>query len=149
MFSISSFAQNESVIIENLSTKADIILIGKVTQKESSWNSSKTRIYTTATVEVEEYLKGNIGESYVEVVYPGGEVGDIGELYTHMPRFEDNEEVFVFLKERGKDNKYEVLNGEEGKITFLEDVKTKEKVTASKIPIKQIKSQIKRLLDKQ
>ena len=41
-----------------LSKGADVIITGKVTQQSSSWNDDNTRIYTKATIEVEEYLKG-------------------------------------------------------------------------------------------
>ena len=113
-------------MIKNLSEGADLILTGKVIQKESSWNASKTRIYTKATLQVDEMLKGNNNANDVEVNYPGGEVGDVGELYTHMPQFEDNEEVLVFLIKDEKSNEYKVLNGQEGKITVIEDEKTNE-----------------------
>jgi hypothetical protein len=136
-------------VIKNLSKRADVILTGKVTEKKSSWNETKTRIYTKATVQVEEYLKGNSNGNYVEITYPGGEVGDVGELYTHMPQFEDNEEVLVFLKKDGKNGGYKVLNGEEGKITVLSDAKTKEKVTSSNLRIKDLKSQIKSFINEQ
>ena len=40
-----------------------------------------------------ESLKGTVRENSVDVTYPGGEVGGIGELYTHMPVFDNNESV--------------------------------------------------------
>ena len=148
-FQLTAIAQEESSGIKKLSKGADVILTGKVTHKKSSWNETKTRIYTKTTLQVEEYLKGkNNGES-VEITYPGGEVGDVGELYTHMPKFEENEEVLVFLKKDGKNKGYKVLNGEEGKITVLSDPKTKEKVTSSNLRIKDLKSQIKSFINEQ
>lgn len=144
---LTAFAQKEPSKIKKLSKEADVILTGKVTQKKSGWNENKTRIYTKTTLQVKEYLKGiNKGNS-VEIIYPGGEVGDIGEVYTHMPTFEDNEEVLVFLKKDVKNKGYKVLHGEEGKIKVLSDAKTKEKVTNSKLQIKDIKSQIKNYLN--
>ena len=148
-FQLTSFAQEESSVIKKLSKGADVILTGKVTQKKSSWNESKTRIYTKITLQVEEYLKGNNNGNSVEITYPGGEVGDVGELYTHMPRFEDTEEVLVFLKKDGKNKEYKVLNGEEGKITVLRDAKTKENVTSSNLRINDLKSQIKSFINEQ
>jgi hypothetical protein len=146
VFNLSSFAQSESLVIKNLSKKADVILTGKVKEKESSWNASKTRIYTKTTVQVEEYLKGNNTETTIQITYPGGEVGNVGELYTHMPTFDYEEEVLVFLKKDKKKNEYKVLNGEEGKITVFEDAKTKEKVTSSNLRITKLKSQIESFL---
>lgn len=148
-FHFISSAQEESSKIKKLSKGADVILTGKVTQKISSWNEAKTRIYTKATLQVEEYLKGNNNGNSVEITYPGGEVGDVGELYSHMPKFEDNEEVLVFLKKDEKNKGYKVLNGEEGKITVLSDPKSKEKVTSSNLRINDLKSQIKSFINEQ
>jgi len=149
LFSVSAYAQNETAVIKNMSQRADVIISGKVIEKESNWNSSKTRIYTKTTVQVEEYLKGNNNEKVVEITSLGGEVGDVGELYTHMPKFDDNEELVVFLKIDSQRNEYKVMNGEEGKITVLEDEITKEKVTRSNIRLKELKSQIKNYSNEQ
>ena len=142
-FLSASFAQLTSSDVESMSKNADIIITGKVVEQNSNWNESKTRIYTQATIQVDEYLKGgNTGNSIV-VSYPGGEVGDVGELYSHMPRFEDNEEVLVFLKKDDKSTNYKVFNGEEGKINVITDPRTGEKVTSSNVSVNSLKAQIK------
>jgi len=145
-FLFSSLAQNEMAVIKKLSKGADVILTGKVTKQNSSWNENKTRIYTKATLQVDEYLKGNNNVNSVEVVYPGGEVGDVGELYSHMPRFTNDEQVLVFLKKDQKNKEYKVLDGEEGKISVINDSKTGEKITSSNIKISHLKAQIKSYL---
>ena len=142
-FHFSSFAQFSSSEIKNLTNGADIILTGKVTEQASSWNKDKTRIYTKATIQVEEYLKGNNTQSIVTVKYLGGEVGEIGEMYSHMPRFKDNEEVLVFLEKSGNNTDYKVLYGEEGKISVINDPQTGEKVTTSNVRVSSLKVQIK------
>ena len=141
-FHFSSFAQFSSSEIKNLTKGADIILTGKVTQQTSSWNKDKTRIYTKATIQVNEYIKGNNTGGTVTVNYPGGEIGEIGEMYSHMPRFKDNEEVLVFLKKSENNTDYKVLNGEEGKITLLNNETTGEKTTNSYVPLNSLKQQI-------
>jgi len=141
-FHFSSFAQFSSSEIKNLTNGADIILTGKVTQQTSSWNENKTRIYTKATIQVNEYIKGNNTQSTVTVNYLGGEVGEIGEMYSHMPSFEDNEEVLVFLKKDEKNTDYKVFSGEEGKITLLNNETTGEKTTNSYVPLNSLKQQI-------
>jgi len=138
-----AFAQLTSSEVESMSKNADLIITGKVTQQSSSWNEDNTRIYTRATIQVEEYLKGNNNSGPVIVSYLGGEVGEVGEMYSHMPRFEDNEEVLVFLKKDDKSTNYKVFNGEEGKINVIIDPKTGEKVTTSNVQINSIKAQIK------
>ena len=142
-FLSAAFAQLTSSEFESMSKNADLIITGKVTQQSSNWNEDNTRIYTRATIQVEEYLKGNNNSGPIIVSYLGGEVGEVGEMYTHMPRFEDNEEVLVFLKKDDKSPNYKVFNGEEGKINVIIDPKTGEKVTTSNVQINSIKAQIK------
>ena len=149
VLSTAVFSKDNSEKIKKLSKKADVILTGKVTVKQSSWNASQTRIYTKTTVEVDEYLKGNHTGNSVEIITPGGEVGDVGELYTHMPTFKNNEEVVVFLKKDQQSQTYKVLNGEAGKIIVFEDATSGQKVTSSNVSVKQLKSQIKNSLDQQ
>jgi len=138
-----SFAQLTSSDVESMSKNADLIITGKVVEQNSSWNENNTRIYTQATIRVEEYLKGSNNSGLVIVSYLGGEVGDVGEIYSHMPRFENNEEVLVFLKKDDKSTNYKVFNGEEGKINVVTDPKTGEKVTTSNVQINTLKAQIK------
>jgi len=142
-FYFTTLAQLNSSEINALSTGADVILTGKVTQQSSSWNDDNTRIYTKATIQVDEYLKGINNGSSITVTYLGGEVGDVGEMYSHMPRFQDNEDVLVFLKKDNKNSDYKVFNGENGKISVIDDPKTGEKVTTSNVQINSLKAQIK------
>jgi hypothetical protein len=137
------FAQHMGVKLQDLSVGADVIITGKVTQQSSSWNQDKSRIYTYATIQVNEYLKGNEGGGPVVVRYLGGEVGDIGEQYSHMPSFEDQEDVLVFLKKNETGSDYKVFAGEDGKISIINDPKTGEKVTTSNVPLNSLKAQIK------
>jgi hypothetical protein len=141
--------QGELTKLKTLSKDSDVIITGKVIEKESSWNKSKTRIYTKATLQVDEYLKGTNAKQSIEIRTPGGEVGEVGELYSHMPTFENDEEVLVFLKKDEKIKEYKVLNGEEGKITVISDKKSKEKITSSNVPLKDLKSQIKSYVKEQ
>ena len=136
-------AQTSQAELKNLSQNADVIITGKVTQQNSGWNENKTRIYTQATIQVDEYLKGGTVGGSVVVSYPGGEVGDVGELYTHTPKFENNEEVLVFLKKDLTSSSYKVVNGEEGKLTVITDAKTGEKITTQNIKVNTLTAQIK------
>jgi len=142
-FYSAAFAQLTSSEIESMSRNADLIVTGKVSDQTSGWNENKTRIYTQATIQVEEYLKGNNNGNSLVISYPGGEVGEIGELYSHMPRFEDNEEILVFLKKGTNSADYKVYNGENGKISVISDPQTGEKVTTSNVQINSLKAQIK------
>lgn len=141
-----SFSQQNNAALQRLTENADVIVTGNVSGQVSNWNANKSKIFTEATLKVDEYLKGNNSGSSIVITYPGGEVGGVGELYTHMPRFANNEDVIVFLK---KDEKgYKVFEGEDGKITIIKDAKTGEKMTTSNIQLKEMKTQIKKYLDK-
>jgi len=141
-YQFNTFGQTASEL-KYISEGADLILTGKVVQQNSKWNEDKSRIYTSATIQVEEYLKGINNGSSITVTYLGGEVGEVGEMYSHMPRFEDKEEVLVFLKKDEKSTNYKVFNGENGKISVINDPKTGEKVTTSNVQINSLKAQIK------
>jgi hypothetical protein len=147
-YQFNTFGQTASEL-KYLSEGADLILTGKVTQQSSDWNQDRTKIYTNATIQVEEYLKGNINESSIVVTYLGGEVGDVGELYTHMPKFEDDEEILVFLQRSQSTSTYKVFNGEEGKISIVYDKNTGEQVTTSYVRINSLKAQIRNSIKEQ
>jgi len=145
---LSAFAQQKSSRIKNLSLEADVILTGRVVQKEASWNSSKTRIYTKTTLQINERLKGDHTDSAVEIISLGGEVDGVGELYSHIPNFKESEEVLVFLKKNKKDNRFRVLDGEEGKITVIDNGKKESKMTELNTGLKSLKLQIKSYIKK-
>lgn len=138
-------AQNKSTL-KQLALDSDVILSGKVLTQSSDWNKDKSRIYTTVTIEVDEYLKGNINELSIKVKHPGGEVDNVGELYSHMPKFSNDEEVLLFTKMNEDGNNYKVVNGEEGKLTIYSDQKTGEKITSSNKTIGALKNEIKNLV---
>jgi hypothetical protein len=134
--------------IKILSKNADVILTGKVIRQNSSWNNDRSRIYTNVVVQADEYLKGNYSEKTLSLSTPGGEVGDVGELYSHMPRFNNEEEVLVFVKRDKKDKNYKVLNGEEGKLTLYRD-KNGELVTSFNKKISSLKKEIQSYINTQ
>jgi hypothetical protein len=142
-----SFPQ-QSLILQRLSGDADLILTGKVTKQQSGWIQNKTRIVTYTTIKANDVIKGNPNQSDIVVVHPGGEIDGIGELYTHMPTFKDDEEVLLFLKKDDKSSDYNVLYGEEGKIALMNSPGG-EKVTASQMPVNMLKLQIQKYLNRQ
>jgi hypothetical protein len=138
-----SFSQQVAARLQQLTKEADVILTGKVTEQQSSWNQNKTRIITHTTIQVEDYIKGDNTGNIVVVNHLGGEVGDVGELYSHMPEFKNDEEVLLFLKKDKSNTGYQVYSGEDGKISIMNNPKTGEKVTALNIPVGVIKKQIR------
>jgi len=135
--------------IKNLSKGADMIVTGKVVDQKSQWNSDNSRIYTQVTIHVDEYLKGSNNQDRIVITHPGGEVGNIGETYSHIPTFANDEDVLVFVKKSSKDESLSVYEGEEGKLTFYQNKSTGEKVTSKNIKANELKREIKSFVEKQ
>ena len=145
IFSSSTYAQDNASGITKLSKGADLIFTGKVVKQNSTWNEDKTRIFTNVTITVDNYLKGYEGNTII-ITHPGGEIGDVGELYTHVPTFTDKEEVLLFVKKDSQSKYYEVFQGESGKMTILEDKVTGEKKTVQNRKVTTLKNEIKNSL---
>jgi hypothetical protein len=143
------YSQSLKSEIRNLSEGADMIITGKVVNQKSQWNSEKSRIYTNVTIQVDEFLKGSNNQSRIVITHLGGEVGDVGESYSHVPTFIDSEEVLVFVKKSDKDESMSVFEGEEGKLTLYEDKFTGEKVTSKNVKASEMKKEIKNYVEKQ
>jgi hypothetical protein len=150
-FFLYSEVQSQSIQseIKNLSKGADIILTGKVVKQNSSWNQDGSRIYTAVEIQAEEYLKGDYNQKTIVLTTLGGEVGNIGELYSHMPKFSNDEEVLLFVKNDKKDLSYKVLNGEQGKLTLQVDKNGGEKITGFNMKISELKKEIKGYVETQ
>lgn len=136
-------AQTITTDLKTLTKNSEVILVGKVKEQKSSWNEDKTRIYTDVTVEVEEYFKGAVSDKSIVVRHLGGEVGEVGELYTHIPTFKEEEEMVLFVKQDKKDGKYRVNDGENGKIEIMKDKDSDAKLTTSNKKVADLKKQIK------
>lgn len=135
--------------IKNLSEGADMIVAGKVIDQKSNWNSEKSRIYTNVTIQVEEFLKGSNNQNRIVITHLGGEVGNVGETYSHVPTFTNDEDVLVFVKKSTKDETLSVFEGEEGKLTLYQNKNSGEKVTSNNIKASEIKREIKNYVEKQ
>ncbi len=135
--------------IEELTSQADSILIGKVKKIESQWNEEKTLIYTDVTISVKQHTKtlsdvGEVQEIIVKV--PGGEVGDIGLKVSDSPQFREGEEVFLFLKME-KLPLFSVAGLFQGKYT-IEENRVKNRILGLEVPLDSFISQIKGILEK-
>ncbi len=133
--------QNNEKQIKQLTKSSDLIIVGKVLSKKSFWNHDKSRIFTDVSIEAEEYLKGKSSPN-ITITVPGGEIGEIGELYTHMPKFDDEEEMILFAQ-KDKKNQLRVTEGELGKIRLITNKETGQKFTASKKRVDDFKKEIR------
>ncbi len=90
------------ISVEDLTSEADVIVIGDIKEVESRWNLGRTMINTYSTVSVEKYIKGT-GSEKLTIITEGGTVGDLGVLVEDVPEFTKNETVLVFLKKAGRE----------------------------------------------
>jgi hypothetical protein len=72
-----------SIPLEQRIDNANVILEGKVTSKTSYWNETHTQIYTSNVVSVYKVFKGSFTSSEVEIITPGGIVGQDMEQVSH------------------------------------------------------------------
>jgi hypothetical protein len=77
---------------------SNAIVVGHVVEKQSYWEDKK--ILTSLTVDVEEFVKDVGGErsTSVEVIIPGGTVGDTTLEIDDAPIVEVGQKVMLFLK---------------------------------------------------
>ncbi len=100
--------------LENLTKRADIIIIGIVKKIESQWNKDKTRIWSFVKIDLEEIIKGNYVQKEITIRVLGGEVEDIGMEVSNSPKFKVNEHFLCFLQ-KDSDNTFAVTGWEAGK----------------------------------
>jgi len=139
----SLYGQSSASAINDMTRQADVVAVGRVTALTSEWNQDRTRIYTRATVSVDEYLKGDGQGPYLTIVTPGGEIDGVGELYSHTPTFRQNEEVVVFVRNDGT-GRYRVNGGPQGKLIVTKDEATGKAVVSNYRTLEDFAGQIRR-----
>ena len=115
----SAYSQTRALKIDDLAKRAELVAVGRVSEMVSEWSADRTHILTRVTLSVQEYVKGE-GASTLTITTLGGEVGEVGELYTHVPTFRQNETVVVFL-EQSAQGSYRVSGGTQGKYNVEPD----------------------------
>lgn len=135
------FGQSKILTTTDLTNQAEVVAVGKVATMKPEWSADKTRIYTRVTVSIREYLKGG-GEQQMSILTPGGEIGEIGEIYSGTAQFHRDEEVVVFARKKsGKD--YEVAGGSQGRIPINEEKGTGMKTVFRNTSLDDFRSQVK------
>jgi hypothetical protein len=82
--------------LDQMTERAESVLVGRVTGTRADWNTARTRIYTYVTLEVDRYLKGGSASKVATVRVLGGRVGPYAAMVPGSPRFEVGEEVLLF-----------------------------------------------------
>lgn len=86
--------------LDELVVEARAIAAGRVVATEARWVDGRRSIETFVTLDVAEYLKGNLGETVVFRV-AGGELGAYRTMIAGAPQFEVGDEVLLFLNAIG------------------------------------------------
>ena len=79
---------------------ADYIVEGIVKKVESNWNEDKSAIFTTTNLSIEKYVEGApFTENELQIVTPGGTVGDITQVVEDQPIFHEGKVVRIYFQE--------------------------------------------------
>ncbi len=127
---------------EELTSRAEVVAVGTVADVAAEWNPDRTRITTVVTISVEQYLKGERSARTMTLAVPGGEIGEVGEVYSHVARFLRNEQVVVFAEPDGR-GRYRVSGGDRGKMTVREDPSTRTRVVADGLSLEVLKGRVR------
>jgi len=79
---------------------ADYIIEGTVGKVESRWNQERTGIFTYTELTIEKYVKGApFAENKIQIVTPGGTVGEISQWVEDQPIFHEGKKVRIYFEE--------------------------------------------------
>jgi hypothetical protein len=111
----------QPITLQEKVAKADLIVVGKVTDVQCRWDEPKTLVHTYVSVSIEEIVKGQSLDDKITITLPGGRVGDIAAIMPGMPSFQKGERVLLFLiRDRYSDNLY-LVHGAHGKDSIMPD----------------------------
>jgi len=100
--------------LPTLVTRSEQISVVDVVSTKADWNATHDRIVTTIDVTVVDCWKGAAAPgSHVQIVQPGGTVGELTMRVEGMPHFQRGERALLFL--RGKADQASVVGMAQGK----------------------------------
>ena len=138
------FGQTRALKVDDLAERAEVVAVGRVAEMKSEWSTDRTHIVTRVKLSVQEYIKGE-GASDITITTLGGEVGDVGELYTHVPTFRQNESVVVFLQ-KDREGQYRVTGGTQGKYSIERSPESGQQVVAGDRRVEEFTESIRKAL---
>jgi len=89
-----------SADLGELSRDALAIVRGRVARVDGRWTDDRRGIETIVTLDVDEYLKGDLGATG-QFRIPGGRLGRFRSIVVGAPRFAVDDRVVVFLGAKG------------------------------------------------
>ncbi len=106
-----------------LADTAHLVVEGRVLSVKARWDADRTAIETWVDLAVDRVHKGPPGLATALVKVHGGRVGDDEVRVDGMARFEEGEDVFVFLWRDGRGD-YQVLGEAQGRFRVFRDGKS-------------------------
>ena len=100
---------------------ADVVAVGEVTDLETLWSpGAEGRIERRAFLSVGDLLRGTAPSS-LEIVLPGGEIGQQWHWVEDVPTLRPDAAYVVFLGKSKDDDTYRVIGGESGAVRVAKD----------------------------
>jgi hypothetical protein len=104
LFALAAARPQATVVVAadlgELARDARAIPRGRVVAVEGRWTDDRRTIETLVTLEVEEYLKGALGDT-LQFRVPGGELGRFRRVVVGAPEFSIGQRVILFLGASG------------------------------------------------
>jgi hypothetical protein len=86
--------------LSELAREAQVIARGRVVGIDAQWTDGRRTIETVVTLETENYLKGQLGQT-LQFRVPGGTLGRLRNIVVGAPQFAVGQRVVVFLGANG------------------------------------------------
>lgn len=135
LFMLMAGALHATVILpiefRELVTSAPVIVHGRVVDVRGEWVDGRRSVETFVTVEVAEYLKGNLGDR-VTIRVPGGQLGRYRTVFVGAPEFHTGDEVILFLKRAGMSFPY-IIGLSQGAYRVVADAGTGRRMVTTPI----------------
>jgi hypothetical protein len=140
-----ALTQDHAVTARDLVSESEMVVVGQVTSIRSEWSEDRSYIYSHVVITVEEYVKGERSDQTITLRQIGGEIGDVGEIYSHTARFQAEEEVLVFLL-RDQRGALQVAGGEHGKFKITRDGESGQRMVEGRTPLDNVTRDLRTIL---
>ncbi len=117
----------EMANLQNLTQRAEMIVVGRCTAIKSTWNAKRTLISTYVSYDVEETIKGGSRDQQIVVKTLGGTVGSITQMVVDGPTFEVGERALLFLTASDEPATFRIQGLRRGKLKIHSDSRTGER----------------------
>ena len=133
----------EELTLEELTIRADLIVVGTVVNIMSQREADQGPIYTLVTISVAHGIKGEADQEEIVIRLAGGEVNELQEWVEDVPSFQPFERVLVFIQQK-ETNALSIVGGFQGKYTI-----EGEKIAGSNMTLSEFINQINSIMEQQ